>query len=915
MRWIYKIPLRVRSLFRKRRVERELDEEMRFHLEKLIEENVAGGMTPEEARYAALREFGGVEQLKEECRDAWHVRFITELGQDLRYGLRQLRRNPGFTVVAILTLALGIGANTAVFSLIDAVMIRTLPVRNPHQLLLVGWHSERTPHAITQSGHGGEVSYPVFERFSALKNVFSSVFGFASSGTLNVTINHQASLAKAEMVTGTYFSGLGIQTILGRGITPEDESAGAPHVAVLSYRYWDRRFGRSRRVLGKTLTLNRVPFTIIGVAPPEFMGVQRGYTPDLWVPIGEPAVIMPWGIRASDRSPRTAENWWWMGVMARLRPGVSVAQARARLETVLGQSFTAILNRPPTARETPHAEITSASRGWNGLKQKFQDPLWTLMAVVGLVLLIACANIAGLLLARAAGRRREVAMRLAVGASRVRLVRQLLTESVMLAAIGAAGGGIFAWWGTRALLFLVSSGRQPLAINVRPDLTILAFTAIAAVVAGLIFGIVPALYATRGELVPALKESSGAASPAAPRQRLSLGKALVVAQVALGLVLLVGAGLLVRTLQNLKGQNLGFDQHQVLLFGIDPTEDGYKGARLMDFYRQLSERIHTLPGVRSSSLSFLTLIADYFNAADFSIDGYTPQPGQKMNVYWNTVGPDFFKTMGIPVILGRGIEEGDTGSASKVIVINQSMVRKYFNGENPVGRRLRFPRFPTPKVEYEIVGVVGDAKYWSLRHEIAPTAYFPYRQMAWMFNFTGAMHYEVRTAAAPSTMVPAVQRAVRNLDSSLPLFDVKTQVEQIDESLMQERLLANGAGFFSMLALLLACIGLYGLLAYTVGRRTREIGVRMALGARRRQVVWMVMRESLMLIGIGIALGLPLAFALTRFLASMLYGVKPTDPLTFVVVSLILIAVALAACYIPARRAAKVDPMVALRYE
>jgi predicted permease len=906
---------RLRALFRRNSLEAEMDAELRAHLEHQTEKHLRAGLPPEEAARRARLEFGGLEQVKEECRDAWGVRFISELAQDVRYGLRQLRRNPGFTAVAVLTLALGIGANTAIFSVIDAVMLRSLPVRDPQQLVLLGWHSQHTPRKITESGHNGGVSYPVFERFSALNNVFSGIFGFASSGTLNATINHQASLASAEMVTGTYFSGLGVRPLLGRAIVPEDERPGTPNVAVLSYRYWDRQFDRSRLVLGKTITLNRAPFTIIGVAPPEFLGVQRGHTPDFWVPIGEPAVVMPWGLRMSNRSPRTDENWWWMDVMARLQPGVSRAQAQARLDSVLRQSFAASLNRPPTSQETPHAEIKSASQGWNGLKQQFQDPLWTLMAIVGLVLLIACANIAGLLLARAGSRRKEVAMRLALGASRVRLVRQLLTESVLLAAIGAAGGGVFAWWGTRALLLLVSSGRQPLDINVHPDLTILAFTAGAAALAGLIFGVVPALYTTRVELTPVLKAGSRAAAHAAPRRRLSLGKVLVIGQVALGLVLLIGAGLLVRTLRNLKGQNMGFEQHRLLLFGIDPTQDGYKDASLMDFYRQLSQRIQTVPGVRSSSMSFLTLIADYFNSSDISIDGYTPQPGQKMNVYWNAVGPGFFKTMEIPVLLGRGIGRSDTESSPKVVVINQTMARKYFNQSNPVGRRIRLPLSPTPQVEYQIVGVVGDAKYWSLRHEVPHTAYFPYRQMGWVLKVMGAMHFEVRTGADPSALVPSVRRLVHNIDPNLPLFAVKTQVEQIDESLMQERLLADVAGFFSMLTFLLVCIGLYGLFAYSVSRRTSEIGVRMALGARRRQVVWMVMRESLMLIATGIALGLPLALALTRFLASLLYGVKPSDPLTFVAVSLVLISVALLACYIPARRAAKVDPMVALRYE
>jgi len=572
----------------------------------------------------------------------------------------------------------------------------------------------------------------------------------------------------------------------------------------------------------------------------------------------------------------------------------------------------------------PHLDILAGSKGLNDLRGQFSKPLFILMTVVGLVLLIACANVANLLLARATTRHREIAVRLAIGAGRRRLIRQLLTESMLLAALGGAFGLLFAFWVTHALMVFISSGRDPISLSVTPDPRVLGFTAAVSVLTGILFGLSPALRTTRVDLTPALKES-GVRLPGAVQARrgmlLGLGKTLVIIQVALSLLLLVGAGLFIRTLTNLQNVNAGFNQHNLLLFGIDPTQDGYRQQRLANFYQELVRGIAALPGVRSVSASHNTLVGGGGNMIRTRILGYTPKAGEKddgVRAWVNTVGPHFFETMGMRLALGRSLGEGDTEAAPEVAVINQTFARQYLREGNPIGRRFGFGDAKS-STDIEIVGVVGDAKFHDLRQETPPTIFLPFLQDVGgpiaVLGALGAMHFEVRTAGDPLAIAPAVRRVAQSMDPNIALYDLRSQTEQIDQTLFQERLFARLTGFFGILAPLLGCIGVYGIMAFATTGRTREIGIRMALGASRGEILGMVLRETFLLLAIGITTGILVALLASRLISTLLYGLKPTDPLTVAGAALLMLAAAAVAAYVPARRAAKVDPMVALRYE
>ena len=845
-----------------------------------------------------------------------------------------LVKNPGFAAVAVLSLALGIGANTAIFSLIDAVLLKMLPVQNPQQLVLLDWASHGWPNDIMHGLSGNmnqdksgrltstSFSYPAYEQIRAGNQVFSSVLALAGNGSeLNVGYNGEPRWSQGQLVSGTFFPTLGVQPVLGRVLTPDDDRIGASAVAVISYGYWQRRFGRDPAILGRTITVNGVPVSIVGVGPPEFYGVQPGRAVDVWLSLHTQPQVEP---RWSEGPPGAASLFeardnWWVLIMGRMKPGMSEQQVRAELDVILQQSMATDVKPTTKAETVPHLGVESGSKGLDYLRGEFSEPLFILMTVVGLVLLIACANVANLLLARAASRQKEIAVRLAIGAGRWRLVRQLLTESVLLAALGGVVGLVLAFWGTDLLVALMASGRDAFSLSVTPSPRVLAFTAAVSLLTGVLFGLSPALRSTQVDLTPALKESAGTLLGVTQGKRglrLGLGKTLVVTQVALSLLLLVGAGLFVRTLTNLENVNAGFDQRNLLLFGIDPTQDGYKGQRLVGFYQELTRRIKSLPGVHSVTMSTSTLIGGGVSINSVSIPGYTPKPGQKnavgeLEAYFNRVGPNFFETLGIPLALGRTIGEGDTEAAPKVAVVNQTFARQFLSGGNPVGRRIGFGDEKTAG-DTEIVGVVGDAKYSDLRREVPPTVYVPCLQdLKWL----GPINFEVRTVGDPMQMASAVRRVAQDLDSNLTLYQIRTQVDQINMSLFQERLFARLTSFFGMLAALLACVGVYGIMAFAAAQRTREIGIRMALGASRGGILGMVLRETCLLVAIGIAIGILVALGASRLISTLLFGLKPTDPLTISVAALLMVAAAVFAGYVPARRAARVDPMVALRYE
>ncbi len=917
---------RLRGVFGRRRRESEFRNEIRAHIAMEEEENVEAGMPPEEAHYAALRRFGNMTLAQERSREMWAWNWVETFLQDIRYGLRQLRRSPGFAAVAVLTMALGIGANTAIFSLIDAVMLRSLPVRDPAQLVLLNWKKwkgETTTSVLAVESDNGSpnaapFSYPAFQDLRTHSRVFASLFGFVSLGTAEVRISGQTHLAQGEMVTGNYFSGLGVSPTLGRAITDDDQKPGAPLAAVISYGYWSRQFGRSPKVVGKGIAVDGVPFTIVGVAPPEFFGVQPGRAVDVWVPLVENPKLLPYGMDSTPggRSLFTSRDWWWLVVMGRLKPGVRRLRATAELKVLFNQIVTAGMKTPPKPHSIPQIWLDPAGNGLALLRQQFSEPLWILMMLVGVVLLIACANVAGLLVARSTVRQKEIAVRLSLGAPRTRLIRQLLTESVLLAGMGGALGLLFAGWGSRALVLLMSSGSEPLSLSVHLSARILAFTAAVVLATGVSFGIAPALWSTRVDLTPSLKATAGGVSTTSQRSRLGLGKSLVVAQVALSVLLMVGAGLFVRTLVNLEDQNLGFNPHRLLLFEMDPTTHGYKGARLISFYRQLLERFQALPGVKSATLSEVALISGTQNAWVIALEGQKPANGHSLGAQFNDVGPAFFKTLGMRLLLGRGVEWRDTTSSPKVAVVNEAFARHFLGGRDPIGHRFRFDYYHFKAGDfspaYEIVGVVQDARYASVRRPPRPTIYLPYSQGLFPI---GGTHFELRTAGNPLALAPVVRRVVHDLDPDVPVSEFKTQTEQIGETLVQERLFVRLSSFFGGLAVLLACIGLYGLMAFAVTRRTNEIGIRVALGAEPRKILRMLMLESLAVASAGIAIGIAAVLAAMRLVSSLLYGLKPSDPVTIAAAAGVMLAVAALASFLPARRAAKVDPIVALRYE
>ena len=842
--------------------------------------------------------------------------------RDLRYAARNLTRTPGLALVVVGSLALGIGANTAIFSLIRTVVLRGLPVREPERLVLLHWYGEAWPGGLNQSGRGGphnpaykaasrSQAYPFFRIAADQTDLFESVFAFAPLGTegRNTTVSADggAERVDGEMVSGEYFRGLGAAAAAGRLITRDDERSSA-QVAVLSYAYWSRRFGADPGIVGRQVSINHLPFTIVGVASTRFYGVEPGRAPDVWVPMLNLPELTPWGFRPADTiSLLEARGYWWAQVMARLKPGVDQGVARAKLDSLFGGFAADALPKMDRAK-APHIGFEPAGRGLDTVRSDYEQPLYLLMAMVCLVLLIACANVAVLLLARAMGRRREFALRLSLGAARGRLIRQLLTESLLLAGAGGALGLVCAGWTSRGLLFLVPADQRPL-LDTSLDGFTLAFAAAVSIATSVLFGLAPAVLATRVDLLPVMKQAGGGRAAADhPSQRM-WSSAFVVVQIALSLVLLVGAALFLRSLANLQRQSLGVDDSRLLVFGVNASQNGYTGERLTALYSELITRLGEMPGAEAASAARLRLFSGWVSNGSISIPGVQPKGSMNLNV--NTVGPGFARTTGMRLLAGRDITWADIEGKRRVAVVNEEMARYFFGDLDVVGRRYSPGNRYDTSEDFEIVGVVSNARYSEVRGAYPRTAYVPFSARA---SLRG-LYMHVRASGDPLRLAASAREVVRTVDPSLAITEMDVMTNQVAESLWQERLFARLTGAFSALALMLACIGLYGTMAYGVGRRRSEIAVRMALGARYSQVLWMILRQALVLALAGVAAGLALSLWAGRYFASLLYGLSASDPITLTFTALLLVAIASLAGYVPARRAALVDPALALKQE
>ena len=895
---------KLRWLTGRSRKEAELREELQFHLEEEAAQIEAAGMVPEQSKWAARRELGNVALLMEDTRVAWGWTSLELLRQDLRFAVRMLRRNPGFSAAVVLSLALGIGANTAIFSLLNAVVLRPLPVAAPQEL--VEFNNTLPMWEINSDNWNSWFSYPQLERFQANSQTLSAVFGASGMGRINIGWNGNSGLAQGNACTGNFFSALGIAPQLGRFFSAGEDSPGAS-VVVVSHRYWRTRFASDPSLVGRAIAINRVPFTVIGIAPRDFMGVSAGSYPDIWVPL-----------RAMDRLHPDPNRWTeplssWILIGGRLRPGIPRRQAQAELDVVHRQFLAEQLaNSDLRIRELiqrqirgGHLALRPAANGmYSGLRDDYALPLKLLMWVAGIVLLVACANVANLLLARASNRRREIATRLALGAGRGRLVRQLVAESLLLASLGGALAIPLAWRGSLVLVRMISTGDSPAPLAIDPDWRTFLFTALVSLLTGILFGLAPALRGTRVDPGPVLKEGD----PRAARHSHTLDSALVVAQVALSVVLITGAGLFVRTLQKLRAVDTGYDRRNVLMISVDAKLAGYADHRAGLVYSEILRRLQALPEVKSAAASVVRPLDDDFFLVDRvnEVDGgMLPERGI-VRVVWNAVSPGYFSTVSTPLVAGRDFEPRDNETAPKVVIVNESLASRVFPNQNPLGHRL---------AEATIVGIVKDSRYNGARDHPGPMLYHPLFQHGPDQEYRwGFVSFELRYGS-PANLLDEVRREVAAVDRNLPVFHARTLVAQMEQSMLKERLLAALSTFFGALALLLACVGLYGLMAYAVARRTSEIGIRLALGARRDQVIWLVLRETLWLTLAGVAIGIPLSLWAARYAKAVLFGIGTSDPLTIAATVAILLAVAALAGYLPARRAVGVDPMVALRYD
>jgi predicted permease len=899
------------GILHRSRVERRMDEELQFHIQSYVNDLLRAGVTPDQAWRRAHVEFGGVEAHKEECRDALGLRLFDELVADARYAYRQLRHSPVFTAVAIMSLALGIGANSAIFSLMEAALWKPISVHEPERLQLFSWLSGPRTLMNSSSGNwrrtttGGRVStsfsYPIFDALKREHTIFDTVFALKPLGRVTVIVGDEPELVQAHLVSGEFYAGIGVVPMAGRAIGPHDEMReGTETVAVISHGYATRRFGSNASAVGARIRVNQIPVTIVGVNPPGFTGVEPGDVPDVIMPLSAQPLVSP------NRYVRTGSllddpDYWWVVVMGRLKSDVTPTQAQRAMEVAFRRAVKATLPDRPD-RDQPRFQLLAGSRGQDNLRETFATPLFVLVTLVSVVLLIACANVASLLLARAVVRRREISLRLALGAGRWRIIRQLLTEGLALGGLGGGLGLLLAYWTRNAIpeLLLPSWAASDLHFNAEFDVRVLVLTIAVTIATTVLASIAPIWQSVRVDTNAGLKDGGRATmSPAATLR----GKGLVVVQVCLSVTLLIGAGLFVRTLSNLRGISLGFQPERVVLFTIDPPRARYVGQARKTLFERLDEAIGSIPGVEAGSVSEWPLLSGINPRTRVGLHGRTPGP--KDEASFNNVGRRFFETMGIPILIGRSFDERDRETSPSVAVVNQQFVKEFFPKENPLGRTIG-----NNNRLYEIVGVCGDTPF-GLRAPIPPTFYRHFTQG----GEPGPMTFEVRTAASDTTVINSVRAVVRGIDKDLPVFDVRTQEEQIDALLSRERLFTALTSAFGALALILASIGIYGVLAHGVSRRTNEIGIRLALGAERRDVLIMILREASSLAALGAVIGLVAAVALSRYVRAMLFGIAPADPATLCGAVAAMMLVALLAGWGPARKASRLDPMAALRHE
>jgi predicted permease len=908
--------LRVKALLHRRQLDRDLEEELSFHLSLREANHQASGIGSGESHTAARREFGNVTAFQEACRDMWTFVSLENLWQDVRFAARTLRKEPGFTAMAVLSLALGMGANTAVFTIVNDLLLKTIPVEDPANLASFG----KAEGDGVQGGISGSIDlfpYEFYQRVASRADVFQ---GICSYGSFPIGLNVRQSgssgptgQATGALVSGDFFSVLGVNTVLGRPTSPADTAApGSQPVAVISYDYWQQNFSGDPSVVGRSMLLNGTIFTVIGVAPRNFYGITLdSRPPDMWLPVTmqEQAMRRPSMLGRGDP--------YWLHMMGRLQPGVSVARAQEWIKLELrrymldseGAGITADRRQ---AIEKSYVELLPGGRGVSYLRGQYAEPLRILMGVVGLVLLIACANLANFFLAKMAAREREIATRLALGAGASRIVRQMLTEALLVSFLGGAVGLLFAAWGTRALLHFVVAGSTRTPFNPNPDLRVVAFTFGASLLTGLLFGLAPAWRAARMNLTSGLRANSRSVAGGGGRiGRFGFSKILVIAQVALSLVLLVGAGLFVRTLRNLKDQSFGFNQSNLLYADLDIRLAGYKAEQLNGLYDRLLVSLRSLPGVRSASMSAVPPFIEGSWNLYISRHGQTAPSASDVLSSINAVTPEYFEASGTRMIGGRAFVPQDTANSSRVVILNQAMASRFFPRGDALGQHIVVAG--DFKNEREVVGIAQDGKYKSPRETSEPMVFLPLRQLSGEDLFASCLL--VRTIGDPAQVAGELRAALARIDSSVPILKVTTLTAEIDRSMAREVLISRLSAFFSLLALLLACIGLYGVMSFNVVRRANEIGIRTALGAQSGAVLWMVFRETLVLLALGIAIGVPVTVGATTFVQSQLFGLSSSDPATIAVALAAIVLVTVIAGYVPARRAAKTDPLLALRYE